>query len=653
MKVTRCSMFASLAVLMAAALIACQNPIALLRGSGTSESATGQGVVLIRIQPISPVVVDAVSKNGGLPAKNLATPRAFLAAGKVWIQLRGDQGTVEWTQSLDPTVTIDPTGQAPAPVISSRTVPAGTYSISLAVYNSAGDNTPTLSGSAGGIVVNANGTKNVTISCVPYEAIPLQIGIASDPIQLAVPWQATTDSDGNLTSMTAGSEQWYRIAIEDTTPKTVTVQAEPSGHANLAAFVSDPGGTFVAGGSNLGATIAMSFDPTQAGPGTYYIGVVDVEANGVASNGPFMVRVEDAVPPGPSTTLTEAWTTENASALYGYRDLDGSSVGDGQAVTYASAYSPTSFAIKLTGPFYKTDDNTSGYAAPLELRAWNSSDGSLLGSASLTVPSTFAGGWITFDLSGSDIQVPAGATVVYATYVKDAATNHLQSSIAGDQDDGYNGATDTRWSAVRTPATDLDSYSYWGTIGWDLDFKLQGTLPVFAKSSITENASSWYGYRDLDGYIVGSGQTVTYPSAYSPSSFSIKLGGAFYKTDDNTTGHDAVLRLRVWNTSSGVLLGSASATVPGTFGGGWVTFDLSGSGVSVPAGATVLYATFLTNAETNHLANGNMGDANEGYGGSTDTRWSSVQTASANMDAYSSWFSDSWDLVFNLWGIRD
>ena len=91
----------------------------------------------------------------------------------------------------------------------------------------------------------------------------------------------------------------------------------------------------------------------------------------------------------------------------------------------------------------------------------------------------------------SNINLTNGTTYIFATYILDAITNTVTTSIIGDSDEGYSGGV--RYS-TNTPGVDgtnleLDQWSYIGISGsdgtphtyynyketvWDLQFQLNG-----------------------------------------------------------------------------------------------------------------------------------------------------------------------------------
>jgi hypothetical protein len=163
-------------------------------------------------------------------------------------------------------------------------------------------------------------------------------------------------------------------------------------------------------------------------------------------------------------------------------------------------------------------------------------------------------------------------------------------------------------------------------------------------------SNSWFGgdNRAVGGpRNVGIGCSVLIDTDIFLESFAFYLERRFdYIENPTGTGHDATLRLTV-RDGAGVAIKAVELDLPGSFNGGWVTWE--NIDMSVDANTTLIFTSNLMGAfSTNQVWSAGRGDDGAGY--PDGVRYTKQGTDDASMDEWTGWTVHSWDAWFWLKG---
>lgn len=313
--------FAMLLILpLLAATMACRNPMAPSKSADAGLPPVG--IVSLKISPIAPVVADLLATSDLSRLRSVASARAFLAATKVHVRLSGSTGSVQWDEYLDPAaLSFAQSGMGVAPRVTTRSVPVGSYTASVDIYNTSSDlYNPVSSGStAEPFSVTAGASTEVLVRCLPNNPVSVAKGVASDPLELAVAWEVISSDP---LEFAPGSEQWISVALAGGTETQVTVAPTPDSEWTGGAFVFDPYGSPVTGGGSGSSDPAAYLYFTPQYTGDYYIGVM-------GAAGSFTVLVENVEIEAPTAAFN---VTPALSVAVGTEiTLDGTPSSDPQS----------------------------------------------------------------------------------------------------------------------------------------------------------------------------------------------------------------------------------------------------------------------------------------------------------------------------------
>jgi|GEM_PF-3521726 hypothetical protein len=256
-----------------------------LVGSASATSLkAGYGGFKVAVPAIAPWVLAGEGKGKSLSAN---AGRALCAADSVtFTVMQGSTQVTSWSES--PYSSGNLTNGALAST-QSQTIPAGSYTLSVNIYNDANSITVPIVAGTQNFSIASGVTTTVTVVCTPPSSNSLTIG-TSLSADLGAPWVFT--SGGWLTSH--GAETWFNFTAAST--NTLVSITPSSGSTDVPVFaVFDSTGNLigVCGGQPATASI-----PTAAGA-KYYIAVVDAGGTGLSgSNGTVAVTVSNIVSGG-------------------------------------------------------------------------------------------------------------------------------------------------------------------------------------------------------------------------------------------------------------------------------------------------------------------------------------------------------------------
>jgi hypothetical protein len=166
----------------------------------------------------------------------------------------------------------------------------------------------------------------------------------------------------------------------------------------------------------------------------------------------------------------------------------------------------------------------------------------------------------------------------------------------------------------------------------------------------TGGALAWFGgdNRVAGGpRDIGDGQSVFIDTNIILESFSFFFSGRFdYAELPEGIGHEVTLTLNI-RGSSGNILRTRQVVVPASYSGGWVTW--TGINLDVAQDTTLIFTAYLVGAyDTNQYTSSINGESPGAY--ADGSRCSKVGTGDANMELWSGWAFDTWDLYFWLQG---
>lgn len=166
----------------------------------------------------------------------------------------------------------------------------------------------------------------------------------------------------------------------------------------------------------------------------------------------------------------------------------------------------------------------------------------------------------------------------------------------------------------------------------------------------TGSASAWFGgdNRVVGGpRDVGDGQSVFIDTNIILESFSLFFSGFFdYAEFPEGIGHQVTLTLNI-RDSLGNIVQTSQVVVPASYSGGWVTW--TGIDLVVAQNTTLIFTAYLVGAyDTDQYTSSINGESPGTYSGGA--RYSKIGTGDADMELWSGWASDTWDLYFWLQG---
>jgi hypothetical protein len=166
----------------------------------------------------------------------------------------------------------------------------------------------------------------------------------------------------------------------------------------------------------------------------------------------------------------------------------------------------------------------------------------------------------------------------------------------------------------------------------------------------TGSALAWFGgdNRVVGGpRDIGDGQSVFIDTNIILESFSLFFSGRFdYYELPEGMGHGVTLTLNI-RDSIGNILKTVQVVVPASYNGGWVTW--TGIDFNVAQDTTLIFTAYLVGAyDTDQYTTSINGESPGTYAGGS--RYSKVGTGDADMELWSGWAPDTWDLYFWLQG---
>jgi hypothetical protein len=289
------SLFATAALILAG----CSSPVSMQSSQG-SANAAAKGTLSISIPYIAAWAASS-AKSG------TAVTKAIIAADSVTFTVKNSSGTAvdTWSQSVsqaNPGTSVTLT-----PPTSHGSYSAGTYTLSVSVFNSSNSSTvPVVIGTSAQFTIVANANTQVGITCLPNPAIvtSLTLGSTLSNQQFGLPWTV-----GNQT--THGAEAWYSF-VPSSAFSSVTMTV-PAGSTAVPYFgIVDPSGNVI---SSSSGTASLYF-ATTAGS-TYYLAAIDAEGGtSIPANQNVNILAAAATPP--SVTAPEMIT--NGNFAYGNYD---------------------------------------------------------------------------------------------------------------------------------------------------------------------------------------------------------------------------------------------------------------------------------------------------------------------------------------------
>lgn len=162
----------------------------------------------------------------------------------------------------------------------------------------------------------------------------------------------------------------------------------------------------------------------------------------------------------------------------------------------------------------------------------------------------------------------------------------------------------------------------------------------------THNASGWFGGDDGTVRNIGYGQSFFLPrSGYVDYAGFRLLKGFDYHNSPSGTGHAVTLVMNV-RAENGTIVKTVSKSLPASFDGGWVFFDID---MDLWGGQTYLFTFYLQNGHTNELTSSIAGRNDNPWPDSQGYR-AIVSTAPYDMEDWSKWQTHSWDFNFRIAG---
>lgn len=217
----------------------------------------------------------------------------------------------------------------------------------------------------------------------------------------------------------------------------------------------------------------------------------------------------------------------------------------------------------------------------------------------------------------------------------------------------YVGAVSQNSGATVNDFTNPVVYTVFAGDGSEQDYTVTVAVDPGAPYEIKHEigaASAWFGgdNRVVGGpRDVGDGQSVFIDTNIILESFSFYFDGQFdYVEFPEGIGHGVTLTLNIRN-SIGNILKTVQVFVPASYNGGWVTW--TGIDLDVAQSTTLIFTAYLVGAyDTDQYTTSINGESPGTYAGGS--RYSKVGTGDADMELWSGWAPDTWDLYFWLQG---
>ena len=251
-----------LAILVVTALAGCSAAV----GPDVKE-ADKTGTVSVSVPALNPRFAELLA---GTSSRSLTSERAFIASTSANFIFYNTITAISTTFPVTPNQTIQQPGTTTS--LLSKDLLAGTYNLTVNIYNSFTDNTnPVVTGYAYNIVVTPGMVTPVTVTCIPNNAVSLAGKTSISPYtnQLSIPWVMT--QSGPPTSF--GAEGWYRFIAENAKTRIKATRNGASA-ASLYMVLFDSNGNYLADVAPEDGTTTLEQD-TSVGM-TYYLAMADM-----------------------------------------------------------------------------------------------------------------------------------------------------------------------------------------------------------------------------------------------------------------------------------------------------------------------------------------------------------------------------------------
>lgn len=230
-----------------------------------------------------------------------------------------------------------------------------------------------------------------------------------------------------------------------------------------------------------GAEQKLSFSTVYPLPGDYTgFAVADTSSRVTEADednnvgGPFAVHVNE---------FEFKQETNNASAWFGGDDNTVRNLAYGQSFTLPrSAYVEYAGFRLLTRFDYHYSPSGTGHAVTLVMNV-RAADGTILKSITKSLPASFDGGWVLFDV---DMDLWGGQTYLFTWYLQDGQTSELSSSIAGRSDNPWPDSQGYR-AIVNASPFNMEDWSKWQTHSWDFNFWIIGDYSDLSDADFSRN----------------------------------------------------------------------------------------------------------------------------------------------------------------------
>ncbi len=174
-------------------------------------------------------------------------------------------------------------------------------------------------------------------------------------------------------------------------------------------------------------------------------------------------------------------------------------------------------------------------------------------------------------------------------------------------------------------------------------------------------ASKWFGGDDRTNAPsglapfdrnVGTGQGIIFEEDAHPTKFGLNFTGAFKSSENGSTYNnplDVKLNIR---QQDGTFIGSLTQTIPASFNGGWIEFDITNFKLFFDAGIEYIFTMHLVNGENLGVNTGNEAINYEGNGFCFTQAYSGQSKISENtsLEDWSSWYAHPWHFNVKMEG---
>lgn len=149
----------------------------------------------------------------------------------------------------------------------------------------------------------------------------------------------------------------------------------------------------------------------------------------------------------------------------------------GQSLEFPFNLNVDTFAVYFTSRFdYFENPDGYGHAVDIKLHV-RESNGDIIDTKTFTIPSTFNGGWYSFDLTNLNILLASNTRYIFTLYIVDAITNHFQNGVRMDANNSYLDGEQYRVINGNN-ATDpyIDDFGNWNITSYpDQHFRISGS----------------------------------------------------------------------------------------------------------------------------------------------------------------------------------